>query len=124
MTICIISFSSIPYYSNVKLISKDGIGIRPPVYSLEVHASINKRPFYRGYPIFQTKVLDPYPHLNRGQHIRRAKGLSVPTITYTLSLIISLYSPFNFRNCMQSDITSQQLSLTLGPIKTQLYTTI
>ena len=33
-------------------------------YSLKVVYKVKKR-----YPIFQTKVLDPYPHSNGGQHL-------------------------------------------------------
>ena len=40
----------------------------------EVH-KVKKR-----YSIFRIEVPDPYPHLNGGQ-IRRASGLSIPTVT-------------------------------------------
>ena len=57
--IYVTSFSSTQYYS--ELISK-----------------INR------YPIFRIKVPDLYPHSNGGQ-IRRASGLSVPTVTFIQS---------------------------------------
>ena len=34
----------------------------------------------KGYPIFQTKVPDPYPRLNGGQQLG-ARGLSDQTVT-------------------------------------------
>ena len=50
-------------------------------YSFEVVNEVTK-----GYPIFQTEVLDPYSHLNGGQQLGSARGLSVSTDTYIFSL--------------------------------------
>ena len=52
------SFSSISYYSNARLISK-----------IELEQN------FQSIIIFQIEIHEPYPDLNSGQHIRRAKGL-------------------------------------------------
>ena len=36
----------------------------------------------KGYPIFQTKVLDPYPHLNGEQQLGALGACPAQTITY------------------------------------------
>ena len=81
------SFSSISYYSNVRLISKIELEQNLQSIKLDVHASANKHPphlfcfklrstnKYKGYPIFQIEIHKPCPDLNGGKHIRRVRGL-------------------------------------------------
>ena len=88
-------FSSIPYYSNVRLISKKELDYWTKLevtwitlfnsclkFSYEVVHKLNK-----GYPIFQTEAHEPYPELNGGQIIRHARGLSVQTVKYIFQVM-------------------------------------
>ena len=75
------SFSSILYYSNVRLISKLELELNQIRFHLNKHylettfEVVHK--LNKGCTIFQTEAHEPYPELN-GRQIRRARGMSVP----------------------------------------------
>ena len=91
IAIYVTSFSSISYYSNVRLVSKIELEQNFQSTILDVHASANERPpipnsclklsFWsstrdkKGYPIYQITIHEPYPEPNGGQLIRRARDL-------------------------------------------------
>ena len=71
-------------------------------YSFKVVHEVTK-----GYPIFQTEVPDPYPHLNGAQQLGALEACPTQTVTFIATFVNQFCCSRNFETCMSVQSTKQ-----------------